>query len=205
MSQKYIRKTHTDPVEVRDESGNATCFCIYVNAGASDNPMQSEISAHIGGKGNCPCRKCRMGGTQKEKATNEGYHAIFEVYPRTPRLKHLNNISKAGEPRTKEHILEELEKQVKLACSGIVKHVKDSQTETGIKDTYTQFWIDELISRFKEMKKDEPNRAVEEIKAELVQWTIDNRDKIYSPFLKMKGVFTVEYTVKFAVPANGSF
>ncbi|KAJ7144252.1 hypothetical protein C8R44DRAFT_827441 [Mycena epipterygia] len=166
-----VETTHSNPVEVRDESGDATCFCIYVNARASDNPMQSEISSHIGGKGNCPCRKCRMGGTQKEKATNEGYHAIFE----------------AGEPRTKEHILEELEKQVKLACSGVVKHVKDSQTETGIKDTYTQFWVDELISRFKEMKKDEPNRAVEEIKAELVQWTIDNRDKIYSPFLRMKG------------------
>ncbi|KAJ7661125.1 hypothetical protein B0H17DRAFT_1163038 [Mycena rosella] len=130
-----------------------------------------EISAHIGGKGNCPCRKCQMGGTQAEKATKNGYHAIFE----------------AGEPRTKEHIIAELEKQVKLACSGVAKHVKDSQTETGVKDTYTQFWIEQLISRFKEMKKDEPNRSAAEIQAELVQWTIDSRDKIHSPFLKMKG------------------
>ncbi|KAJ7688286.1 hypothetical protein B0H17DRAFT_1135741 [Mycena rosella] len=85
----------------------------------------------------------------------------------------------AGEPRTKEYIIEELEKQVKLGCSGVAKHVKDSQTETGVKDGYTQFWIDELISRFKQMKKDEPNRPAEEIQAELVQWTVENRDKIY--------------------------
>ncbi|KAJ7693871.1 hypothetical protein B0H17DRAFT_1132256 [Mycena rosella] len=166
-----LEVTHTKPIEIQDELGDTTCLCIHANTGPSDNPMQSEISAHIGGKGNCPCRKCQMGGTQGEKATNNGYHAIFE----------------AGEPRTKEHIIAELEKQVKLACSGVAKHVKDSQTETGVKDTYTQFWIEQLISRFKEMKKDEPNRSATEIQAELVQWTLDNRDKIYSPFLKMKG------------------
>ncbi|KAJ7487101.1 hypothetical protein FB451DRAFT_1026126 [Mycena latifolia] len=167
-----LEATHTEPVEVRDaESGSVTCLCIHANAGPSDNPMQSEVSGHIGGKGNCPCRKCKMGGTQQEKTTNEGYHAIFE----------------AGEPRTKEHILEELEKQVKLACSGVVTHVKDSQTETGVKDIYTQYWIDKLISHFKEMKKDEPDRSVEDIRAELVQWTVDSRDQIYGPFLTMKG------------------
>ncbi|KAJ7450619.1 hypothetical protein FB451DRAFT_1186723 [Mycena latifolia] len=159
-----LEATHTEPIEVRDaESGSATCLCIHANAGPSDNPMQSEVSGHIGGKGNCPCRKCKMGGTQQEKTTNEGYHAIFE----------------AGEPRTKEHILEELEKQVKLACSGVVTHVKDSQTETGVKDIYTQYWIDKLILRFKEMKKDEPYRSVEDIRAELIQWTVDSRDQIY--------------------------
>ncbi|KAJ7501284.1 hypothetical protein B0H11DRAFT_2373359 [Mycena galericulata] len=166
-----VETTHTDPVEVQDELGCVACFSLYVNAAVSDNPMQSEVSCHIGGKGNCFCRKCQVCGTQKEKATNEGYHALFQ----------------AGVPRTKEVILEELEKQVKLACSGVAKHVKDSQTETGVKDVYTQFWIDQLISRFKEMRKDRPDLSVNEIQEELIQWTVDNREKIYSPFLKMKG------------------
>ncbi|KAF8134135.1 hypothetical protein K438DRAFT_1911731 [Mycena galopus ATCC 62051] len=87
---------------------------------------------------------------------------------------------KAGIPRTKELILEELEKQVEVACSGVLNDVKKLQTGTGVKDIYTQFWIDQLIARFKEMRKDEPNRATQEVKAELIQWTIDNRDKIYS-------------------------
>jgi hypothetical protein len=73
------RKTHIDPVQVEDETGQITRVCIHVNGGPSDNPMQSEISSHIGGKGNHMCRKCDAGGTQKEKATNEGYHALFEV------------------------------------------------------------------------------------------------------------------------------
>jgi hypothetical protein len=149
--------------------------------------MQSEISSHIGGKGNCFCRKCRVGRTQKEKATDDGYHALFEVFIFSnidPRLKYPD---KAGVPRTKEYIILELEKQVKLMCSGVIKPVKDLQTATGVKDVYTQFWIDGLILRFKEMRKDDPNRSVEEIQKELVQWTVENRDSIYSGFLTTKG------------------
>ncbi|KAJ7778754.1 hypothetical protein DFH07DRAFT_865468 [Mycena maculata] len=133
-----VERTHTDPVRVEEEDKSTTCLCIYVNSGASDNPMQSEISSHIGGKGNHFCRKCQVSGTQKEKATNDGYHALFEP----------------GLPRTKEYILDELGKQVKLACSGVAQPIKDTQTDTGVKDMYTQYWIEKLISRFREMKKD---------------------------------------------------
>ncbi|KAJ7018199.1 hypothetical protein C8F04DRAFT_1329160 [Mycena alexandri] len=131
----------------------------------------SEIAGHIGGKGNHFCRKCEVGGTQKEKAENDGYHALFEP----------------GTSRTKERILLELEKQVKLACTGVLSHVKELQTRTGVKDVYTQYWIDNLIARFKEMKQSEPDRTDDDIKAELVQWTVENKDKIYSAFLTMKG------------------
>ncbi|KAJ7501671.1 hypothetical protein B0H11DRAFT_1855349 [Mycena galericulata] len=166
-----VESTHTNPIQVQDDDGNTTCICIYVNAAPFDNPMQSEVSAHIGGKGNHFCRKCEVGGTQKEKSTNEGYHALFE----------------AGVPRTKDKILAELENQVKMACSGVNKHVKDSQTHTGVKDMYTQYWIDHLLARFKEMKTNEPNRSEKEIEAELIQWALENRDKIYSAFLTTKG------------------
>ncbi|KAJ7670812.1 hypothetical protein DFH06DRAFT_1320737 [Mycena polygramma] len=166
-----VESTHTEPVRVEDENGQSTRFCIHVNAGPSDNPMQSEVTGHIGGKGNRFCRKCEVGGTQKEKATDEGYHALFEP----------------GTPRTKERIIVELQNQVKLACSGVASHVKESQTRTGVKDVYTQHWIDGLISRFKELKRDEPDRTDEEIQTELVQWTLDNEEKIYSAFLTMKG------------------
>ncbi|KAJ7663620.1 hypothetical protein B0H17DRAFT_1162844 [Mycena rosella] len=146
--QLLQQEFHIHFVSTSPNASSTICFSLYANAGPSDNPMQSEISAHIGGKGNCPCRKCQVGGTQQQKATND------------------------------EHILEELQKQVELGCSG---------TETGVKDMYTQFWIEQLISRFKEMKRDEPNCPVEEIRAELVQWSVENRDKIYGPFLTMKG------------------
>ncbi|KAJ7659979.1 hypothetical protein B0H17DRAFT_1163121 [Mycena rosella] len=152
--KKRVELTHQEPVKVQDETGATT-----------------EISSHIGGKGNHLCRKCNAGGTQKDKATDEGYHALFEP----------------GTPRTKDHILDELGNQVRLACSGILQPIKDSQTRTGVKDMYTQYWIDELISRFKEMKKDDPTRSTADIQEELVQWTVENSDKIYSGFLTTKG------------------
>lgn len=58
----------------------ATFGILDVNSGPCDNPMGSEISSHIGGQGNCFCRKCTIGGTRKDKATDEGYHALFEVF-----------------------------------------------------------------------------------------------------------------------------
>ncbi|KAJ6629946.1 hypothetical protein B0H10DRAFT_1939560 [Mycena sp. CBHHK59/15] len=75
-----LRSTHTDPVRVEDKSGKATHFCIHVNGGRLDNPMQSEVTGHIGGKGNHFCRKCEADGTQKQKASDEGYHTLFEVF-----------------------------------------------------------------------------------------------------------------------------
>ncbi|KAJ6591419.1 hypothetical protein B0H10DRAFT_2179282 [Mycena sp. CBHHK59/15] len=166
-----VEATHTDPVKVRDEDGGTTCLCLYVNSGPSDNPMQREISAHIGGKGNRFCRKCQASGTQKEKAENDDYHVLFEP----------------GVPRIKQYILDELGNQVKLACSGVSQQVKDSQTKTGVKDMYTQYWIDQLISRFKQIKKDDPAQSNTDIEEELIQWTRANSDKIYSAFLTMKG------------------
>ncbi|KAJ7685821.1 hypothetical protein B0H17DRAFT_1160739 [Mycena rosella] len=133
--KKRVELTHEEPVKVQDETRATTRFCLYANSGPSDNLMQSEISSHIGGKDNYLCRKCNIGGRQKDKATDEGYHAF-----------------------------------------------------TGVKDMYTQlYWINELITRFKEMKKDDPTRSTADIQEELIQWTVENSDKIYSGFLATKG------------------
>ncbi|KAJ7874504.1 hypothetical protein B0H14DRAFT_3106735 [Mycena olivaceomarginata] len=133
--------------------------------------MQSEICGHIGGKGNKFCRKCHVGGTQVEKTTSEGYHALFEP----------------GELRTKEHTLAELKKQVELACGGVSKRVQELQTQTGVKDVYTQYWIEQILVRAAEMRQQEPDVSGATIKSELIQWTRDNEEKLYSTFLTLKG------------------
>lgn len=74
------RSTHTNPVRTHDAlTGLPTRFRIFVNAEPSDNPMQSQISGHIGGNGNLMCRKCEVGGTTEHKETNDGFHSIFSV------------------------------------------------------------------------------------------------------------------------------
>ncbi|KAJ7868066.1 hypothetical protein B0H14DRAFT_2572558 [Mycena olivaceomarginata] len=166
-----VEDTHSNPVRVQDENGKTTRFCIYCNCTPSDNPMQSEICGHIGGKGNKFCRKCHVGGTQLEKTTSKGYHALFEP----------------GELRTKEHTLAELKKQVELACGGRVKTRPRAPTQTGVKDVYTQYWIERILARAAEMRQQEPDVSEATIKSEVIQWTRDNEEKLYSPFLTLKG------------------
>jgi hypothetical protein len=75
------RETHREPVKVRNATtGVQTRFKIYCNCAPGDNPSQSETSGHIGGKGNHPCRKCELGGAQKVRETDEGFHASFYVW-----------------------------------------------------------------------------------------------------------------------------
>ncbi|KAF9016214.1 hypothetical protein BDZ89DRAFT_1217262 [Hymenopellis radicata] len=171
--KKIVEATHKDPVKVRDgESGTQIRFMLQKIVDSSDNPMQSEIAANIGSKGNYPCRKCEVGGTQAEKRENEGYHALFE----------------AGTLRSKESIVKELEEQVRLACAGVAQPIKDRQSSTGIKDAYTEYWIRDLISRYQAMKSDPKNtKTPDEIQKELIEWTVENRDTIYSGFLTTEG------------------
>ncbi|KAJ7136616.1 hypothetical protein C8R44DRAFT_828518 [Mycena epipterygia] len=170
--KSVLEQTHKEPIQVRDAETQETArLCLDTNAGPSDNPMQSEISGHIGAKGNFFCRKCEVGGSDKDKETNECFHSLFAP----------------GIPRSKDKILTELKKQVKLACSGVAQPIKNTQKDTGIKDTYTQHWIDHLLEQFKQKKQETPARSTTDIQKELIQWTLDNEEKIYSGFLTMKG------------------
>jgi len=149
--------------------------------------MQSEISGHIGAKGNFFCRKCEVGGSEKDKETDECFHSLFAVSaPGSPVMSPLI-VLQPGTPRSEEKILTELKKQVKLACSGVAQPIKNTQKDTGIKDAYTQHWIDHLLEQFKQKKQETPARSTADIQKELIQWTLDNEEKIYSGFLTMKG------------------
>ncbi|KAJ3002188.1 hypothetical protein NUW54_g5983 [Trametes sanguinea] len=171
--KQVIESTHTHPVKVFDPLTRSQArFRIFVHAEPSDNPMQSEISGHIRGNGNLFCRKCKAGGTTAEKESNDGFHALFEP----------------GDPRSKEHILTELRAQVEKACLGVEKAVKERQTTHGVKDAYTQHFIDALIQRARTLKKDNPGRTDTDIQKELLTWVDENANDIYNPFLTMRGL-----------------
>ncbi|KDQ28455.1 hypothetical protein PLEOSDRAFT_1041925, partial [Pleurotus ostreatus PC15] len=168
-----VKSTHREPVRVRDAmTGEMMRFQIYVNAEPGDNPMQSEVCSHIGSGGNYYCRKCKAGGTQKERAQDEGYHALFQP-----------GIARSG-PET----LAGIKKQVQLACAGVAAPVNEFQTSTGIKDPYTQFWVDDILARFKVLKSD-PNRPrnSKEIEKELLQWVAEHESDIVNGLLTLPG------------------
>ena len=101
-------------------------------------------------------------------------------------LYQTNVLLQPGTPRTRQGIKGELEKQVALACKGVVKPIDESQTRTGTKDAYTQYWINKLIQQFKDMKS-EGGRTTAQIRATLTAWVSANSDKIYSGFLTTEG------------------
>ncbi|KAJ7583762.1 hypothetical protein C8J56DRAFT_893430 [Mycena floridula] len=168
-----VEETHRDPIRVRDTAtGDKACIRLGVNANPSDNPMQSETSSHIGDKGNFPCQKCDVGGPQAIKATDARYHSFFAP----------------GKARDKETILKEVQKQVKVACNGIAQPIKERQTDTGVKDAFTQYWIEHILQQFKVMVDSEDGRTEADISKELCQWVDDHYDDIFSPFLTLKGL-----------------
>ena len=52
----------------------------------------------------------------------------------------------------------DVKSQVELACLGITQNVQNQQTKNGVKDAYTQFWIDDLIAHAQILHKNHPER-----------------------------------------------
>ncbi|KAF8951656.1 hypothetical protein BDZ97DRAFT_1683873 [Flammula alnicola] len=170
--KQAIESTHKKPVKVRHGTTGASIrFKIYVNSEPGDNPAQSEVSGHIGGNGNHLCRKCDAGGTKEVKQSDDGYHQLFKL----------------GSARSGAAVLSEVKSQVKLACLGVAAKVDKQQTATGIKDAYTQFWIDHLIERARTLKKENPHRTDSDIQKDLLQWVEDRKSDIYNPYLELDG------------------
>ncbi|KAJ7165453.1 hypothetical protein C8R43DRAFT_878421 [Mycena crocata] len=170
--QKIIQKTESDPIRAPDKTSSTghSCYRIIVNTDPSDNPMQAEICSCMGAPANHPCRKCKAGGTQEDKTSNDGYHAMFL----------------AGEPRTLQNVFETVKHQIQLACEGNEAELKKSYTATGIKDKYTEYWINDILSQFKKaMGRGEDKQAVTEA---LKMWVKDHSDDIYSAFLTTDGL-----------------
>ncbi|KAK1221492.1 hypothetical protein PQX77_015698 [Marasmius sp. AFHP31] len=172
MFKKVIQSTHTNPVQFRDPLTNDTArFRIFGNSGPSDNPMQSEICSHMGQNANHSCRKCKVGGSRQDKVSDEGFHSLFS----------------AGEHRSGEEVLLELRAQLRLACEGVAARITERQTETGTKDPFTQYWIDDILERFRTMRAHNCGIPKEHITAELLKWIDEHDDDTITAFLTLRG------------------
>ncbi len=70
---------------------------------------------------------------------------------------------------------------------GNAQNVSSQQTQNGVKDAYTQYWIDQLIDRARNTQKAHPNRTKDDIQKELLSWVQEHKSDIYNPFLTLKG------------------
>lgn len=99
----------------------------------------------------------------------------------------LNSIIQPGIAHSAKGILADVKSQVELACLGVAKNVRNQQTKNGIKYSYTQFWIDDLIACTRVLHKDHPERAITDIQTELLTCVHKNESDIYDPFMMLDG------------------
>ncbi|KAH9922979.1 uncharacterized protein B0H18DRAFT_878929, partial [Fomitopsis serialis] len=122
--------------EVQEEVLFRVIPCLF----PADNPQQSENCSHIGLHGNMWCRRCKLGGSEKERETDQNYHAHFDP----------NNL------RTAQQTRDDVLTQIRLAALGVKKDVTQRQTETGTKDKLAEHWIKILLDR----ARDEQQRRI---------------------------------------------
>ncbi|KZV67950.1 hypothetical protein PENSPDRAFT_583177, partial [Peniophora sp. CONT] len=169
--KSQIQATQRKPHRVQDaRTGQLMCLRIFPNAEPSDNLMQDELTSHVSGASNLQCRRCMVGGTQEHKCTNDGYHSLFTQC----------------EPRTLDYTMRQVLRQVSRACTGFSTHVESLQKETGVKDSYTQPWIDELVERARALRAE--GVSVEDTHGQLWNWVTENHAAVFNPNLRMNGL-----------------
>ncbi|KAL1681234.1 hypothetical protein EV122DRAFT_250202 [Schizophyllum commune] len=166
-----INATHSKPIRCFNADTRRECAVIVrCPALPADNPQQSEEASHIGGNGNCSCRKCKVGGPQVYRQSDEGYHALHLV----------------GIARSASEIKEEIKRQIDAATRGVKERVTEMQTASGTKDKVAQHWIDILLEKAKAMKKG--NRTVEDVSRELHAWLAQQPGDKMNPLLSIAGL-----------------
>jgi hypothetical protein len=168
-----VLATHTNPIRCFNAATQRPCRVILqVPSLPADNPQQSEEASHIGGNGNCLCRKCKAGGPYEVTESDEGYHALFS----------------SGALRTAAETKSIIEQQLESAMRGVEKPISDLQTETGVKDKVAQHWIDVLLSKSRQMKEESPRKTKEQIAKELKEWFTAQPGDKFNPLLTLDGI-----------------
>ena len=81
LLSRFTRRATDNPIVAFDIKDQEEVVLIpYELILSGDNPMQAEECSHGGLRCNYFCRTCKVGGTDTEKKTDEGYSDIFQVY-----------------------------------------------------------------------------------------------------------------------------
>lgn len=138
------RETQKSPFEVYDAiSGRYVRLRLALLSLAADNPMSSEISGHIGSRGNYFCRKCLAGGSKEEKRSDIVFHSLFE----------------AGEPRSNETVKSAIVYQIAAFATKGSQRMNREQTASGIKWSIPH----SVLDSFKEEAARFQIRSIEEM------------------------------------------
>ncbi|KAF9070338.1 hypothetical protein BDP27DRAFT_1362630 [Rhodocollybia butyracea] len=161
-------KTQLKPIMCYNAATQRMCgACLRVPGLPGDNPQQAEEASHAGGNANCLCRKCNVGGSYEETESDHGYHCLYAT----------------GVARSAEQTRNRLLMQLDAAMMGVKSVVTKMQRETGTKDKVAQYWIDILLKKSQELKREDPRRSKDDISAELKAWLAEQPGDKINPLL----------------------
>ncbi|KAK7449318.1 hypothetical protein VKT23_013461 [Stygiomarasmius scandens] len=171
--RKIVNDTQKNPIRCFNAHTKRRCGVILrVPSLPADNPQQSEEASHVGSGGNKFCRRCKVGGTRKEKETDSGYHDLFST----------------GIPRSAAETKETLNRQLKAAMTGVSSRVEEIQRDTGTKDQVTEYWIQILIKRARDSLAADPQRNIDDLVSELTVWLEAQPGDKMNPLLDIAGL-----------------
>ncbi|KAI0716145.1 hypothetical protein C8T65DRAFT_572363 [Cerioporus squamosus] len=149
-----LRDTRERGLEVWDcLTGEDALAVPWVHAFQGDNPMASEFASHVGMAGKCVCRICDVYRKVAGEPVLRGVAA---------EVRKVTDFLKARNPRTKAGTLADLRQQEDRAFGGAPSAVDGMATNTGTKDKYFGYFVDELqkkLNRFREKRSKKKTAA----------------------------------------------
>ncbi|KAH8103883.1 hypothetical protein BXZ70DRAFT_888343 [Cristinia sonorae] len=207
-------------VEQLEETWNAgvwTWDCVYnervlvipsVVALLGDNPMQSELSCHVGLGGRLFCRVCKVStssGNEDEDEDENGpdgaqHDRNDDVHDsngsgRTKKKKletmaemktRITNFLNIGSLREKEDSMVKLRSLFTMAkATGNQQRIKSDKTKFGLKDTFLEHFLNRLVLAAKGKKTVATRQAALDACSATFP---DNESKMFSPVWRIKGL-----------------
>jgi len=145
-------------------------YIVWTYACQGDNPMQSELSSHIGLKGNYFCRICYV--RRIEKAQKNDQNAVIQAAV---------DFMQEGPVRSKRDTIKQLESQLSTALNGYISKLDLMQRSHGVKDRYFTMLMEEWN---KEVEKELPKKKGVSAAERQARATIlkELRSKVSEPF-----------------------
>lgn len=98
-----------------------------------------------------------------------------------------------GKLRSAPDVINAVKEQLYLACRGKKTPVAALQTATGVKDSYAQFWIDDIINR---ATKALETQSLDEVEQSLRAWVDEHEHEIINSHLTLRGQFTTKVHIE---------
>ncbi|KAL4078903.1 hypothetical protein V8B97DRAFT_2021242 [Scleroderma yunnanense] len=201
-------------LETAQETGIWAWDCVHkekilvfpsVLALLGDNPMQSELSCHVGSMGKYFCCVCNVKGHDAQAMTNnednqaheqsdgvqsDGQRSIRSegeetVHIRKGKKKETMSgmVSCIKQFVKQEQSITELKSMFTMASSiGNQSKIKEKKTATGLKDTYLEYFLEEMAASY---KKKHGGNSKQQALDEFIQGLPGN---VYSPVWCIKGL-----------------